>query len=288
MLQQNRITAQTKLLGIIGHPVDHSLSPVFQNAAINALKLDYVYLAFDISADNLISAVRTFRTWRLKGINVTVPHKEKIVQWLDRLDETALLLGAVNVVVVNDKELVGYNTDRIGFAKALDFNQVNLNGKNIALLGAGGAARAVLSVLVERGIHKVTVYNRSLERTLQFQQWVKNSFTTEVEIDSWENFIKGQSSFLSQVDILINTTRLGLSREFIEVPWNNVENSEWIIDVVYHREETPLVREARKKGKKAFDGKMMLLYQGAESFLLFTGYEAPIEAMERALNEALR
>jgi len=288
MVQQNRITAETKLLGLIGHPVNHSLSPVFQNAALNALKLDYVYLAFDISADNLINAVCTLRTWRLKGINVTVPHKEKIIQWLDRLDDTALLLGAVNVVVLNDEELVGYNTDGIGFTKALDFNQVDLNGKNIALLGAGGAARAVLSVLIERGIHKVTVYNRSLERSLQFQKWVKNSFTTEAEIDSWESFINGQSSFLNQVDVLINATRLGLNREFIEVPWNNVENSEWIIDVVYHREETPLVREARKKGKKAFDGKIMLLYQGAESFRLFTGHEAPIEVMERALNEELR
>lgn len=288
MVQQNRITARTNLLGLIGHPVDHSLSPVFQNAALNALNLDYVYLAFDISTGDLMDAVRTLRTWRLKGINVTVPHKEKIIQWLDRLDDTALLLGAVNVVVVKDEQLVGYNTDGIGFAKALDFNQINLNGKQIALLGAGGAARAVLSVLIKRGVHKVIVFNRSFERSLKFQQWAKNSFATIIEIDNWESFINGQSSFLSQVDVLINATSLGLSQEIIEVPWNGIDSCELVIDVVYNREETPLVREARKKGKKAFDGKMMLLFQGAESFRLFTGFEAPIGVMEKALNEALR
>jgi shikimate dehydrogenase len=288
MVQQNRITARTNLLGLIGHPVDHSLSPVFQNAALNALNLDYVYLAFDISTGDLMDAVRTLRTWRLKGINVTVPHKEKIIQWLDRLDDTALLLGAVNVVVVKDEELVGYNTDGIGFAKALDFNQINLNGKQVALLGAGGAARAVLSVLIERGVRKVIVFNRSFERSLQFQQWAKNSFATVIEIDNWESIINGQSSFLSQVDVLINATSLGLSQEIIEVPWNGIDSCELVIDVVYNREETPLVREARIKGKKAFDGKMMLLFQGAESFRFFTGFEAPIGVMEKALNEALR
>lgn len=288
MVQQNRITTRTKLLGIIGHPINHSLSPVFQNAALNALNLDYVYLAFDIPTEKLMEAVQTLRMWGLRGINVTVPHKERIIQWLDKLDDTASLLRAVNVVLVKDEELVGYNTDEIGFAKSLEFNQVHLDGKNIALLGAGGAARAVVSALVRGGAHKVLVFNRSPERSLRFQQWAKSLFALEIETDSWKNFIDGHSPFLGQLDILINTTSLGLCQEKMKVPWEKIENCELVIDVVYNREETSLVEEARKREKKAFDGKMMLLFQGAESFRLFTGFEAPIEVMENALNEAVR
>lgn len=288
MVQQNKITARTNLLGLIGHPVNHSLSPVFQNAALNALNLDYVYLAFDISAENLIDAIRTLRIWCLRGINVTVPHKERIIQCLDKLDYTASRLGAVNVVVIKDEELIGYNTDGIGFTKSLEFNQVSLKNKKIALLGAGGAARAAISTLAEEGVYKVKIFNRSAERSFQFQQWAKNSFAMEIETDNWKNFINDRSSFLGQVDILINTTSLGLNQEIIEVPWKSIDNCEWVIDVVYNREETLLVKEARKRGKKTFDGKMMLLFQGAESFRFFTGFEAPIEVMEKALSEALR
>ena len=110
MDQKTRITAQTALLGVIGYPVSHSLSPIFQNAALQALDLDYVYLAFDIQPEDLLLAIRSLRTWRLRGINVTVPHKETIVPWLDRLDEAASQLEAVNVVLVKEEELVGYNT----------------------------------------------------------------------------------------------------------------------------------------------------------------------------------
>ena len=287
MDQKTRITAQTALLGVIGYPVSHSLSPIFQNAALQALDLDYVYLAFDIQPEDLLLAIRSLRTWRLRGINVTVPHKETIVPWLDRLDEAASQLEAVNVVLVKEEELVGYNTDGIGFAKALEFNHIELKSKNVILLGAGGAARAVLSVLIKSGVHRIMVYNRSYQRCYQLQQWAQNSLNWSLEIDNWENFINGGSSFLGQVDLLINSTSLGLHQEIIEVPWEKMENCEVIIDVVYRWEETSLVKEARKRGKKAFDGKMMLLFQGAESFRLFTGVEAPFDIMERALSEAI-
>jgi len=287
MAQKTGITARTALLGVIGHPVSHSLSPIFQNVALQALGLDYVYLAFDILPDDLFLAIRSLRTWRLQGINVTIPHKKTIVTWLDRLDKTASQLEAVNVVVVKEEELVGYNTDGIGFAKALEFNHIELKGKNVILLGAGGAARAVLSVLIKSGVHRIIVYNRSYQRCYQLQQWAQNSLNWSLEIDNWENFINGDSSFLSQADLLINTPQFSIFPQGIDVPWEKMENCEVLIDVVYCQEETSLVKEARKRGKKAFDGKMMLLFQGAESFRLFTGIEAPFDIMERALSEAI-
>ena len=286
MDQQTGITAQTSLLGIIGHPVSHSLSPLFQNAALNALNLDYVYLAFDILPEELSNAVQSIRTLKFRGVNVTVPHKETIVKYLDKLVDLGLILGAVNTVVVEGGNLVGYNTDGFGFSQALEQNHLEVNGKNAILVGAGGVARAVLYILIQKGIQKVFLYNRSPQRSSLFQYWAETTLKWVVEVDSWENFINGRSPYLRCADLLIHTTSLGLHQEILPTPWNEIENCGAVIDVVYHKDETPLVKEARKRSKIAFDGKMMLLYQGAESFRLFTGFNAPIEIMERALNEA--
>jgi len=286
--QRNRITAQTKLLGIFGHPVGHSLSPIFQNAGFSALNLDFVYLAFDVPSEELTQAVQSIHTLKLHGINVTVPHKEAIVPLLNRLENPVPVLGAVNVVIPEGKELVGYNTDASGFSKALDQNHVEVRGKSAVLLGAGGAARAVLFVLCQKGIKKVKVYNRSPSRSFHFQRWAKDSLSFEIGTDTWENFIGGKSSFIESTEILINTTSLGLHQEVISIPWDKLENCGSVIDVVYHRDETPLVKEARRRHKLTFDGKPMLLYQGAESFRLFTGCEAPLRVMEKALNETAR
>ena len=287
MDRQSGITARTRLLGLIGHPVAHSLSPVFQNAALNALNLDFVYLSFDILPELLTYAVQSLRTMGVRGVNVTVPHKETIVPLLDELIVPGPVLGAVNAVVSDGKKLIGFNTDGEGFSKAMEQNQVEISGKTAILLGTGGAARAVVFVLIRNGIRKVVVYNRSSQRSFQFQRWADRSLAFKVEIDTWDSFINGQSPLLSSADLLINATSLGLHQEIIPIPWVKIDGCRSVIDVVYHREETPLVKEARNWGKIAFDGKLMLLYQGAKSFQIFTGMEAPLEVMEKALNEML-
>ncbi len=283
MDRQPGITPQTKLLGLIGHPVSHSLSPVFHNAALDYLNLDYVYLAFDVLPENLTAAVRALRALGIIGFNVTVPHKETIITLLDEWDEPARSLQAVNTIILHHGRLTGYNTDEYGFTQALNRHQVNVKGKTAIILGAGGAARAVLAAMIQKQIQKILICNRSSDRAFQFQRWAQSAFCFKVGIIPWDHFINGSAADLSGVDILINATCLGLQQENISVPWKKIDNCQYIIDVVYFRDETPLVKEARKWGKIAFDGKLMLLYQGVKSFQLFTNHEAPVMVMEEVL-----
>lgn len=271
------IDAQTKLLALIGHPVTHSLSPRFQNAALRHLGLPFVYLAFDIPPERLKEAVEAFRVLGVVGFNVTVPHKEAICPLLDVLEEEAALLQAVNTVVNREGRLSGYNTDVYGFRESLRHEGVQVSGKTFLLFGAGGAAKSVLYALAKERAQKVYVVNRTLSRALALCAWAQSVLRLPCDVLPW-----GGERF-PLVHGIINATSVGLLGETLPLPWEAFPALEVVVDLVYRKEGTPLVHEAKRRGIRSFDGKRMLLYQGAQSFSLFTGVPAPFEVMEDAL-----
>ena len=279
------ITAQTRLLGVIGYPIEHSLSPLFQNAALSYLGLPFVYLAFDILPSNLERALEAMRIFSIRGFNVTIPYKEKVIPFLDALEGEARVIEAVNTIVNEKGKLIGYNTDGVGLYRSLEGKGVNVEGKKALLLGAGGAAKAAVWALWKRGGKSIFVINRTRERGEDLANWARAEFFLEVEVVEWGKMKEQDSLPLWQeAGVIVNATSLGLKGEEISLPWEKLSPSVWIVDVVYRRGLTPLVREAKKRGIQSFDGKEMLLQQGAESFFLFTGEKAPLKVMEEALD----
>ncbi|HHF09186.1 MAG TPA: shikimate dehydrogenase [Candidatus Atribacteria bacterium] len=280
-----RVTSEFSLLALLGHPIRHSLSPLFQNAALQKLGLPYVYLAFDVAPDNLKEALCGLKVLGFRGANLTVPHKELAVDFMDTLCDYASLLGAVNTVVNENGKLVGYNTDVAGFMQALHKNGACLAGREVLLLGAGGAARAVACALDEEGVSKIWLVNRSQERARLFLEWSRRALGCPVNILNWVTLFEEaeKEPVLGKIYAIINATALGLKGEEIPLSWGHLSGLCWVIDLVYSKEGTPLVKRARKRGIKSFDGKDMLVFQGAESFQLFTGYRAPLDVMFEAL-----
>ncbi len=277
------ITAQTRLLGVIGHPVAHSLSPLFQNAALSYLGLPFVYLAFDILPSYLEKSLEAMRVFSIRGFNVTVPYKEEVIPFLDVLEEEAQIIGAVNTIVNEEGKLIGYNTDGVGLYRSLERKGVSVEGKKALLLGAGGAAKAAVWALWKKGIASIFIINRTRERGESLAHWVRAKFSLEIEVGEWGK-MEEWDSLWQEAGVIVNATSLGLKGEEISLPWEKLSPSVWIIDVVYRQGLTPLVRKARRSGIQSFDGKEMLIQQGAESFSLFTGEKAPLEVMEEALN----
>ncbi|MDK2896520.1 MAG: shikimate dehydrogenase [Candidatus Atribacteria bacterium] len=279
------ISSGTRLLGVIGHPIAHSLSPLFQNAALSAAGLPYVYLAFDVLPEQLVKALGGMQALGIRGFNLTLPHKEAVVPFLDELTQEAKVIGAVNTVVNREGKLIGYNTDPIGFVRSVETEKIDLAGKKVLLLGAGGVSRAIVYALWQKGVGFIFVVNRTPERAQRLASWAKDQLFLEIQVGNWESLLAGECPFLQEVEIVINATSLGLKGEEIFLPWDKIPNGSFLMDIVYRPGETPLVQQAKKRSWVSFDGKKMLIYQGAASFELFTGKPAPLEAMARALKD---
>ncbi len=277
------ISAETRLIALLGYPVEHSLSPLFQNRALQFLRLPFVYLAFAVEPKALPKAVEALLLLNARGFNVTIPHKEGILPLIDVLSEEVRILGAINTVVNEKGRLFGYNTDVFGFAKSLEEEGVNLGSQNVLLFGAGGVSRAILAVLKREKVNKLYVANRTLHRAHAFAEWGRSFSSFPIEVVSWEEALEGKG--LTDVFCIINATSLGLQGETIPLSWKSFPSCQVVVDTVYRRgQTTPFVEEAWRRGKKAFDGKGMLLYQGAKSFELFTEVSAPLSVMKEALD----
>jgi len=267
--------AKTALYGIIGHPVGHSLSPAMHNAAFRTLNLDAVYLAFDVV--DLKGAMAGVRALGIQGLSVTVPHKEAVMAHLDELDPVARRIGAVNTVVRKGGQLKGLNTDWLGAVKALQEEVAKLTGKQVLLIGAGGAARAILAGLREMGA-RVHVANRTEERAKRL---------SEPFGATWSGLeIPEDLSF----DILINTTTLGMAGENqdkMPVSEAVIKKADIVMDIVYSPLETKLLKTAKTLSKTTVNGLRMLLHQAVAQFEIWTGERAPIETMESALSGRL-
>ncbi len=279
------VKATTNIYGIFGHPVKHSLSPNMHNSAFNELGLDSVYVAFDIEPDNIGEATNAIKVMGLKGINITIPHKQTIIPYLDEVSPDAKLTGAVNTVKNEYGKLSGFNTDVGGFLRAiredLDFTP---EGKTLFLIGAGGAARAVLSAFCMNGGVIVYIADIIKEKAIQLADQFKANFK-EIRIETINIGDRGiVSEKFSEADILVNASPAGMDGiGTLDIPLNNLKQSAVVYDLVYKPVKTQLLQDAKKLGHKASGGLTMLLYQGAESFEIWTGETAPVDVMKKAL-----
>ena len=278
------IKGSTNIVGLIGHPVEHSFSPPMHNAAFEALGMDYAYVAFDVDPSDLKSAIDGAKSLNIKGFNVTIPHKIQVMDYLDEIDEVAGLIGAVNTI--DFKEMKGYNTDGIGAIKAIE-EVTSVKDKNVVIAGAGGASRAISFYIAKYGAGSLTILNRNVEKAQNLADDLLNSGL----IDSVKSgSISTINDCLNDADILIDTTPVGMHPHINDEPIALAEDMHEdlvVFDAVYNPNETVLLKEAIDAGAKPVYGIKMLLYQGAESFEIWTGKKAPIEVMEEALRKTL-
>jgi shikimate dehydrogenase len=262
-----KITGQTKLLGIFGDPVSHTLSPLMQNAALHEAGIDAVYLPFHIRSDQLAAAVNTIRTLSLIGVNVTVPHKEKIIPFLDAIDPDAALIGAVNTVVNRGGFLTGFNTDAPGFLSSLRQDLgIDPATESTLIIGAGGACRAALTALAGCGVKKIVIANRTRQKAEMLAEEIQRHFPATVFLVS--SMLESELSvFLQGVDLLVNSTTVGLSGDsFPDFLVDRLPVGASVYDMVYAEKTTPLIHAARLRGLNCTDGRGMLIAQGEAAF----------------------
>ncbi|MET0152288.1 MAG: shikimate dehydrogenase [Candidatus Binatia bacterium] len=276
------IRATTRVVAILGDPVEHSLSPVMHNAAFAALGLDFAYVALRVRPAALEEAIEGVRALGFAGLNVTVPHKEAVLSLLDDLSPAARAIGAVNTVVRCGDRLKGENTDGPGFLRAVARLGFRPRGKRAVVLGAGGSARAVAWALGGAGISRLTILNRSPKRAAALAARVRRGCGATVLVSGLDS--PGSAGFLQDADIVVNCTSLGLDgRTAPNVPIAVTPRHCLFYDLVYRLGPTPLVRSAWRRGRRAENGLSMLVEQAALAFRIWTGRVAPVGAMRRAL-----
>lgn len=281
------MTSGTKLIALIGDPVERSLSPVMHNAAFEALGLDYAYLALRVPQASLEGAIASACVMNMAGMNVTHPHKIDILSLLDDLDESAELVGAVNTVKNDRGRLIGYNTDGAGAVRALESEVGKLAGRKVLLLGAGGAARAIAFSLAEKGA-ELTIANRTASRARELATAIKRN--SGVDVGRIGMSRRELAKAIGQMDILINATTVGMYPDVNRalVTADMMHRGLIVNDIVYEPLQTRLLREAKKAGARAVTGLGMLIHQGALSFEIWTGRRAPIKVMAAAAKRELR
>ncbi|MBU0951305.1 MAG: shikimate dehydrogenase [Elusimicrobia bacterium] len=279
-----QIDGSTKIIGIFGFPIKHTLSPAIHNAAFQHLKLNLIYLPFQIKSENLETAIKSLELLDIPGINVTAPHKENAVKYLDKIDPLAKKIGAINTIVVNDGQLTGYNTDGSGFIKSLEVRGFKLAGKKILLMGSGGAGKSIgvtLCTSVPK-IKKLFIYDLDVKKSLELFQKVKTTNKAKLVTKKTE-----LNEIFGEIDMLINATPVGMGKNdpCIIAPGLLTKNI-FVYDIVYNR-ETALIKAAKKAGCRHMNGLDMLLFQGILAFQLWTKQKAPVELMRKALKNAL-
>ena len=283
-----KIDGKTRIVGVFGFPVEHSLSPLFHNAAFSKLGLNFVYLPFPVRPEQLKTAVESIRSLNMVGMNVTIPHKEKILPYLDQISPEAKVVGAVNTVHNKEGKLIGYNTDVDGFVESLRRQGgFNLKDKNVLLLGAGGVAYAISFALVKSGIKKLVFVNRTYSRGRVLLEHLRKIFPDKCQLSLVEFEERNSSFIMSEIDLLINATSLGMHPDDpLLITPEIVPPNMFIYDVVYNR-KTPLLKLAKEKKLACLGGLDMLVQQGALSFEMWTQQKAPIEVMKEVLRENL-
>lgn len=271
------LSGDTRVAAVIGHPVRHSLSPAIHNAAFAALDLDWAYVAFDVAPDATAGAIEAVRTLGIGGLSVTMPHKDGAARAVDRLTADAEALGAVNCVVpLAGGDLLGANTDGAGFLDALRLDQgVSPDGRRCVVLGAGGAARAVVLALVGAGAREVTVVNRTPERAAE-----------AVALAGAIGRV-GPPEVTADAEIVVNATPVGMDGTASPLPGAHFGAGQVVIDLLYHPAVTPLLERAEADGATVANGLGMLVHQAAHAFTHWTGVEAPVAAMAAAARRGI-
>ena len=271
-----QISGRTKITGLFGYPVEHTLSPAMHNAAFTELGLDYCYVPFLVHPDYLEYAVKAIKSLNLIGVNVTVPHKEKVMPFLDEINEEASFIGAVNTIVNSGGKLTGYNTDGRGFIQSLSEGGISIEDKNILIIGAGGASKAISYYLSQKA-KTLYLYDIDKYKVEKLVQDLNNIFNNVYIIEN--------ISSIDRFHIIINATPLGLKKED-PLPFDTtlLRTEQTVCDVIYKK--TRLLEEASKKGCVTIDGLGMLLWQGVFAFDLWTGKKPQVEVMRNALLKA--
>ena len=281
----NHITGHTKLTGLLGSPVSHSISPMMHNEAFQQLGLDYTYMAFDIELEKLASVVEAFRIMNVRGFNLTMPHKNAMCSLCDSLSPAAQIIGAVNTVVNDNGHLTGYTTDGIGYMRGLKEDGYDIIGKKMTLLGAGGAATSIFVQAALDGVSEISIFNRRSpfwKRAEQIVEILKEHTNCKISLYDYEdpNILKRE---ISESVILTNGTSVGMAPNIEQslITDTSVFHKDLIVsDVIYNPRETLLLRQAKEAGCKTQNGLYMLLYQGAEAFKLWTGQDMPVEIVK--------
>jgi shikimate dehydrogenase len=277
-VSRGMISGKTGLLALVGQPVGHSLSPAMHNAAFVADGLDFVYVCLDVDPDELPAAVRGMEALKLRGFNVTMPHKRAMIPLVDELDEEARISGAVNTVLIEDSGLRGFNTDGGGMVMACQEAGIELSGKRVLLLGAGGTAAAIAVAFGKAGVGELHIANRSVEHAAYLRDKLHGT--------GMKGLVVHRLDTLPDAEIVINATPLGMKEgDPLPVPPAYVREGRGFCDAVYRPgTETPLVRLARERGVPVVAGDRMLLYQGVLAQRFWTGREPNVKAMDNAIS----
>jgi shikimate dehydrogenase len=282
----DNISGKTKVCALIGDPVEHSMSPTMHNAAFQQMGMDYIYLAFRVEAGELGKAIEGTRALNIRGLNVTIPHKVAVMQFLDKLDPLAEKIGAVNTIVNDEGILTGYNTDASGFLQPLLERGIQPSRKRVIVLGAGGASRAISFMLADSGA-ELAILNRreELNWAKELAERISQAFSREVpalELND-DNLARA----LNETDILVNATSVGMSPRSDETPVSpDLLRPELVVyDIVYNPLQTRLLKEAEAVGANTIGGIEMLVWQGVLAFEKWTDHKPPIDLMkEKAIN----
>ncbi|MBW4563198.1 MAG: shikimate dehydrogenase [Mojavia pulchra JT2-VF2] len=290
MTKEISITGKTKLLGVIGHPVEHSLSPVMHNAAIAQLGLDYVYLPFPIEPQNLEVAIAGFAAVGVVGFSVTIPHKQAIMPLLSEITPLAQAIGAVNTVTRKDDQWVGTNTDIEGFIAPLQTTyQQDWSQKVAVILGNGGAARAVVAGCSQLGFAEIHVVGRNEQKLKEFQNSWGTPLAENLQVHTWEKL----AQLIPQANLLVNTTPIGMYPKVDESPLSatqmeNLPTEAIAYDLIYIPQPTQFLQQAQKQGAIAINGLEMLVQQGVAALKIWLQQEnVPVEVMRQALRNHL-
>ena len=291
MHELKEISQSTKLVGVMGHPLRHSYSPFMHNLAFKLTNLDYIYLPFDITTSNLKDALKGMVALGITGFNVTIPHKEKVIPFLNEVSEGASIVGAVNTIVNYDGKLYGYNTDVHGIFETLKEYKKDLSGSTVTVIGSGGAARSAVFTLIRYfHVKKIHIINRTLERA----DTVKKYFSTKMNFDKITTHTLFPPEIikpLSKSKLIINASPIGMFPKEDDSPTKIAESfrpNQLVFDIVYNPISTKLLRLAAREGATTINGLKMFIEQGAHSFELWTGEPMPTTEVYEALKSQLK
>ena len=298
------IDGKTKILGVIGDPIEHTFSPAMHNAGLRELGLNYIYLPFHVKPDRLKECIEGAKSLGMEGLNVTIPHKTDVMKHLDDIDQVAQMIGAVNTIQFNFDEdnessnqdneskvtTKGFNTDGYGCVRAIQ-EKTSINDKKVTITGAGGAARAIAFQMANSGISELSILNGNLEKAESLANDLMANLKTigiDINVNAYDlDNLKGE---LDDSDIFIDTTPIGMYPNVNDKPIASADmmHEDLVVnDIVYTPMETSLIKEAKKVNAEVVYGYKMLLYQGIRSFEIWLGHEAPVDTMEKALLNAL-
>jgi len=263
---------------VIGDPIDHSLSPNIHNAAFRHLKLEHTYIAYKIPAGELSAGIEALKAIKIAGFNVTIPHKIEMMKFLDEMDTTCKVIGAVNTVLNEDGKLKGYNTDMIGFLDPIKKKNLTIKDSQVLLLGAGGAARAIVTAMVKEKAGKITIVNRTLENANKLAEFAKK-IGGNVDTVS----IQEANKLITDYKFIINSTSIGMRNEPSPISTENISKNSIVYDLVYQPINTDLIKKSKENGATIIYGYQMLLSQAACSFEIWHKMEAPYDVMKKTL-----